>query len=177
MIQPHQPGPSNQGREPLKDPRAADTARKGRFDELQTGLRRRFPPLGGCRGPTRVRGEDHRAIRSGRERATSPRSSARYRHRSGIWGIQLAKRGWHVAGVDIVPQALRRARDRAKEAGVDIRLVHGDVTDLRATGIGSGFQLLLDTGTFHGLTPDQEAAAAPICTSPVAIPYTGGALR
>jgi SAM-dependent methyltransferase len=77
---------------------------------------------------------------------------------SGIWGIQLAKRGWHVAGVDTVPQALRRAHDRAKEAGVDIRLVHGDVTDLRATGIGSGFQLLLDTGTFHGLTPDQRVA-------------------
>lgn len=77
---------------------------------------------------------------------------------SGIWGIQLAKRGWQVTGVDIVPKALRRARGRVEKAGVDMRLVHGDVTDLRAAGIGAGFRLLLDTGTFHGLTRDQRAA-------------------
>ncbi len=77
---------------------------------------------------------------------------------SGIWGIQLAKRGWQVTGVDIVPKALRRARDRVEKVGVNMRLVHGDVTALRAAGIGPGFRLLLDTGTFHGLTPDQRAA-------------------
>jgi SAM-dependent methyltransferase len=70
---------------------------------------------------------------------------------SGIWGLQLAKRGWQVTGVDIVDKALDRARDRAQEAGVDMQLVNADVTNLRATGIGSGFRLILDTGTFHGL--------------------------
>ena len=34
---------------------------------------------------------------------------------SGIWGVQLAKRGWQVTGVDIVEKALRRARDRVDE--------------------------------------------------------------
>ena len=39
-----------------------------------------------------------------------------------------------------------------------MRLVHGDVTRLRAAGIEPGFRLLLDTGTFHGLTSGQRAA-------------------
>jgi SAM-dependent methyltransferase len=77
---------------------------------------------------------------------------------SGIWGIKLAQRGWQVTGVDIVDKALRRARDRVREAGVDMRLVQGDVTELRATKIGTGFRLVLDTGTFHGLTAAEREA-------------------
>ncbi len=77
---------------------------------------------------------------------------------SGIWGIQLAKRGWQVTAIDIVDKALRRARDRMQKAGVEMRLVHGDVTALRAAGIGSGFRLILDTGTFHDLNSAQRAA-------------------
>lgn len=75
---------------------------------------------------------------------------------SGVWGVALAKRGWEVTGIDIVEKALRRARERAEEAEVDMRLVHGDVTALREAGVGSGFRLLLDTGTFHGLTDAQR---------------------
>ena len=33
-----------------------------------------------------------------------------------------------------------------------MRLIHGDVTALQEAGVGSGFRLVLDTGTFHGLT-------------------------
>lgn len=77
---------------------------------------------------------------------------------SGIWGIHLAKRGWQVTGIDIVQKALQRARDRVQQAGVEMRLVHGDVTDLRAADIGSGFRLVLDTGTFHDLNDTQRAA-------------------
>jgi SAM-dependent methyltransferase len=77
---------------------------------------------------------------------------------SGIWGIELAKRGWQVTGIDIVDSALRRARNRVQEAGVDIRLVRGDVTALRAAGVGSGFRLVLDTGTFHDLNSGQRSA-------------------
>ena len=39
-----------------------------------------------------------------------------------------------------------------------MRLVHGDVTALREAGVGSGFRLVLDTGTFHGLSDAQRAA-------------------
>ena len=77
---------------------------------------------------------------------------------SGIWAIQLAKRGWQVTGIDLVEKALRRADDRVKEAGVAVQLVHGDVTKLSSAGIGSGFRLLLDTGTFHGLKDHQREA-------------------
>jgi tRNA/tmRNA/rRNA uracil-C5-methylase (TrmA/RlmC/RlmD family) len=77
---------------------------------------------------------------------------------SGVWGVQLAQRGWDVTGVDTVEKALRRARERAEEAGVDVRLVQGDVTALREAGVGSNFRLALDTGTFHGLNESQREA-------------------
>jgi cyclopropane fatty-acyl-phospholipid synthase-like methyltransferase len=77
---------------------------------------------------------------------------------SAVWGVQLAERGWDVTGVDVVPKALRRARDRADEAGVEMRIVEGDVTALTETGVGSGFRLVLDTGTFHGLGADEREA-------------------
>ncbi len=77
---------------------------------------------------------------------------------SGIWAIQLAQRGWRVTGVDLVDKALGRARDRVRDADVDVRLAHGDVTALEAAGIGSDFQLVLDTGTFHGLKAPQREA-------------------
>ncbi len=75
---------------------------------------------------------------------------------SAIWGIELAKRGWQVVGIDIVEKALQRARERVRKAGVDMRLVHGDVTALRAAGVGSDFRLVLDTGTFHDLSDRQR---------------------
>jgi len=77
---------------------------------------------------------------------------------SAVWGVRLAARGWDVTGVDIVDRALERARRRAAGDGVEMRLVHGDVTALREAGIGDGFRLVLDTGTFHGLADEQRAA-------------------
>ncbi|MEV6239729.1 class I SAM-dependent methyltransferase [Lentzea sp. NPDC051838] len=77
---------------------------------------------------------------------------------SGIWAVELAKRGWQVTGVDLVPKALRRAEDRVKQAGVDVRLVHGDVTDLRAADVGDGYRLIVDSGTFHDFGPEQQQA-------------------
>jgi SAM-dependent methyltransferase len=77
---------------------------------------------------------------------------------SAVWGVRLAQRGWQVTGVDVVEKALRRAHQRVNDAGVDLRLVHGDVTALEETDVGSGFRLILDTGTFHGLTDAQREA-------------------
>ena len=77
---------------------------------------------------------------------------------SGIWGIELAKRGWQVTGIDIVEKALRRARDRACSAGVEVKLARSDVTALDRAGIGDGFRLILDTGTFHGLRSEEQIA-------------------
>jgi cyclopropane fatty-acyl-phospholipid synthase-like methyltransferase len=77
---------------------------------------------------------------------------------SAIWAVFLAKRGWQVTGVDNAEEPLRRGQDRVRDAGVDVRLVKGDVTDLRSAEIDSGFRLLLDTGTFHGLNAKQREA-------------------
>jgi SAM-dependent methyltransferase len=78
---------------------------------------------------------------------------------SGFWAVELARRGWQVTGVDIVPKALRRARARASEAGVQLRLVEGDVTRLGAAGVGSGYPFLLDLGLFHDELTDPQRAA------------------
>ena len=92
---------------------------------------------------------------------------------SGIWAVALAQRGWQVTGVDSVPKALRRARERAGQAGVAVELLEGDVTKLAAAGAGSGFRLLLDFGCFHDELSDAQrleegreatAAAAPGAT-------------
>jgi SAM-dependent methyltransferase len=77
---------------------------------------------------------------------------------SAVWGVRLAERGWQVTGVDIVEKALRRAGERVDQADVEMRLVHGDVTALRQAEVGSGFRLVVDTGTFHGLTDAQREA-------------------
>ncbi|MDH3726917.1 MAG: class I SAM-dependent methyltransferase [Myxococcales bacterium] len=77
---------------------------------------------------------------------------------SGIWAIELAKRGWQVTGIDIVDKALRRGRERAHEAGVDMRFVRGDVTALERADIGGSHRLVLDTGTFHDFNEEQRKA-------------------
>lgn len=77
---------------------------------------------------------------------------------SGVWGVRLAQRGWQVTGVDNVDHALERAERRIREAGVRMDLVLGDVTSLRTSSVGSGFRLVLDTGTFHGLDHEERIA-------------------
>jgi SAM-dependent methyltransferase len=76
----------------------------------------------------------------------------------GHWSVTLARRGWNVAGVDQVPGALRAARLRAKDAGVEVLFAQGDVTTLTDTGIGADFRLVWDFGTVHGLSPEQRRA-------------------
>ena len=77
---------------------------------------------------------------------------------SAIWGVRLAKRGWDVTGVDNVDKALRRGQERINNANVKMRLVNGDVTALTKSDVGRNYDLILDTGTFHGLTKDQRLA-------------------
>ena len=77
---------------------------------------------------------------------------------SGVWGINLAKRGWQVTSIDIVDKALERARDRIKKEGVELKVVKDDVTELKSPETGTGYKLILDTGTFHGLNSSQRLA-------------------
>ena len=79
---------------------------------------------------------------------------------TGHWSAVLAERGWDVTGVDLIPKAIRMARERVKKSGLEIRIVQGDITALREYGIGGGFRLIWDFGTLHGLTEVQRNAAA-----------------
>jgi ubiquinone/menaquinone biosynthesis C-methylase UbiE len=79
---------------------------------------------------------------------------------SGARGVWLARRGWQVTGVDVVGKALDRGRKRAAAENVEVDFVQADVTALSEAGVGSGFRLLLDTGTFHGLGGAQREAMA-----------------
>lgn len=79
---------------------------------------------------------------------------------SAIWGIELAKRGWDVTGVDLVDKALDRGRQRVQAAGVQMKLVKGDVTRLSEAEVGTGFRLILDTGTFHDFGTEQQKGMA-----------------
>jgi SAM-dependent methyltransferase len=98
--------------------------------------------------------------REERERKTPYGSALDLGCGTGIWGVELARRGWQVTGVDIVEKALRRARERAAKAQIEMCLIHGDAVTLDKTPVGSGFRLVLDTGTYHALSGPQRRAMA-----------------
>lgn len=77
---------------------------------------------------------------------------------TGARSVELAQRGWHVVGVDVVPRAIEAAQRRAREAGVEVAFFQGDVTALDSIGIGSGFSFLLDVECFNHLSDSQRAA-------------------
>jgi cyclopropane fatty-acyl-phospholipid synthase-like methyltransferase len=68
---------------------------------------------------------------------------------TGTNAIALARRGWQVTGVDFARGALRTARSKAKNAGLQIDFQIADVS--RLPGISGPFDLILDIGCFHSL--------------------------
>ena len=62
--------------------------------------------------------------------------------------------------MDFVEKALERGRERLQAAGVEMKLVKGDVTRLSEAEVGSGFRLILDTGTFHDFDTKQQRGMA-----------------
>jgi cyclopropane fatty-acyl-phospholipid synthase-like methyltransferase len=71
--------------------------------------------------------------------------------------ITLVQHGWQVTGVDFAARAVRKARRKLRQAGLqaDVRL--GDVT--RLEGISGPFDLALDMGCYHGI-PEHGAYLA-----------------
>lgn len=65
--------------------------------------------------------------------------------------ITLAKAGWQVCGVDFAPRAIRLAKTKLKREHLTADLRVGDVT--RLNGINAPFDLALDIGCFHSLSP------------------------
>ena len=71
---------------------------------------------------------------------------------TGDHAVNLARRGWDVTAVDLVPRALDAARAKAATAGVPLRCERADVTAM-ADAVGRDYAFLLDVGCFHGLKP------------------------
>lgn len=76
---------------------------------------------------------------------------------TGDHAVNLARRGWDVTAVDVVQRALDTGADKAAAAGVSVRYVRADVTDMAAQ-LDGPFDFLLDVGCFHGLKPHRRPA-------------------
>lgn len=70
---------------------------------------------------------------------------------TGTSSLAMARAGWSVTGVDFAWMAIRKARRKAKQAGLDITFLVADVTHLH--NVIPPFDLVLDIGCFHGLRP------------------------
>jgi SAM-dependent methyltransferase len=66
--------------------------------------------------------------------------------------VYLAKNGHTVTGLDISPTALKTAKQRAKDAGVDVKFAVADSTKL--DGYTDAFDTVIDSGLFHSLDDD-----------------------
>jgi ubiquinone/menaquinone biosynthesis C-methylase UbiE len=76
--------------------------------------------------------------------------------------VHLAQCGYRPVGVDFSTVALRKARERASDAGVAdrCRFVQGDLTATTIPGVDELFDLLLDFGTLDDLDSDGRHAMA-----------------
>jgi len=84
---------------------------------------------------------------------------------TGSDAIFCARNGWQVTGIDDVPLALKRARAKAAEAGVDVRFERADVTRTGPEQIGTGYRLLIDMGCLHNLEQRVRPAVGRLLTS------------
>lgn len=81
---------------------------------------------------------------------------------TGTNAIYLAQHGWQAVGIDFAGRAIRTARRKARRAGVAdrTRFITADVTRLASLDLGGLFDLALDIGCGHALTPDAQRAYA-----------------
>jgi SAM-dependent methyltransferase len=63
--------------------------------------------------------------------------------------IYLARRGWQMVGVDFSTVAIRRARRKARRAGVGCTFYRADVTDL--SFLEEAVDFVLDIGCLHSI--------------------------
>ena len=74
---------------------------------------------------------------------------------TGTNAIELARRGWHVTGVDFARRAISAARLRAGSAGVQVDFLVGDVP--KPAGLEGKFDLILDIGCLHSLSANARS--------------------
>ncbi|HEX2980658.1 MAG TPA: class I SAM-dependent methyltransferase [Anaerolineaceae bacterium] len=74
---------------------------------------------------------------------------------SGANAIYLAQHGFEVTGVDFAHSAIKKAREKADNAGVRVEFIIDDLTDLRL--VHGSFDFLLDYGVLDDLRLPQRA--------------------
>lgn len=67
---------------------------------------------------------------------------------AGVFSVWLAEQGMEVTGIDLFPEAIAMARQRAAARNVRLDLVEGDLFDYEPL---SPFQLIFDSGCLHSL--------------------------
>ncbi|MFG2341059.1 class I SAM-dependent methyltransferase [Streptomyces yangpuensis] len=72
--------------------------------------------------------------------------------------LHLASLGFEVDAVDLSPEAVSWASERAREAGADIRFHCGNAFELAATELGGPYDLIYDSGCFHHLPPHRRVS-------------------
>ena len=73
---------------------------------------------------------------------------------TGEHALFFAARGHRVTGIDFVPEAIRRARRKADERGLAVRLLVKDATTLGDWG--ERFASVIDCGLFHVFSDDDR---------------------
>jgi len=79
---------------------------------------------------------------------------------TGASSIYLAQHGWQVTGIDFIPAAIQRAQHKAQAAHLSIDFRVGDVSHLDALHLSGLFDLAVDVGCLHTITPMQQQAYA-----------------
>ncbi|MGH2689135.1 MAG: class I SAM-dependent methyltransferase [Actinomycetota bacterium] len=75
---------------------------------------------------------------------------------TGEHALMAAALGLEVTGIDFAATAVRAARGKARDRGLEVRFVEGDALDLPA--LGETFDTVLDCGLFHVFDDDDRAA-------------------
>ncbi|MDT9689901.1 class I SAM-dependent methyltransferase [Streptomyces sp. P9(2023)] len=72
--------------------------------------------------------------------------------------LYLASLGFEVDAVDLSDEALDWARQRAAEAGAEVRFHHGDAFELAGSALTGPYDLICDSGCFHHLPPHRRVS-------------------
>lgn len=72
---------------------------------------------------------------------------------TGSNAVYLAEKGFDASGIDISKVAIRKATAKARERGITCKFRVLDFTETQTVKSLSTFDLLLDVGCFHSLSP------------------------
>ncbi|MEU6004767.1 class I SAM-dependent methyltransferase [Streptomyces sp. NPDC047453] len=70
--------------------------------------------------------------------------------------LHLAERGFEVDAVDLSPQAIAWARERARETGAEVRFLCQDAFGSAGSPLIGPYDLVYDSGCFHHLPPHRR---------------------